>query len=93
MKVYFNEKGHIKNVVYDNITATSHISEKIEVYADFDTSAYTVTIDILRADGMRLGRYPMLPVVENDEVHHEYVFTKDDVAMPGPVQMTTRYEI
>lgn len=94
MKVFFDEKGRIKSKTYDaDIVATSHLSDKIEAYADFDVATYTVSITLKRADGLSLGPYPMLAISDNDAIHHEYKLTKEDTLVPGPLQITIRYEI
>ena len=94
MKIYFDTKGHIKAKTYDDtVVATSHLADKIEVYADFNVEPFIVSVTLKRADGITLGPYPMLPVVDGEAVHHEYKLTKDDTLVPGPLQITIRYEI
>jgi hypothetical protein len=93
LKVYFDERGHIKNIKYDDIVATSHNVVKVEAYADFDTSKFTVSISIKRADGIILGAYPMLAKVDGDKTYHEYLLTKEDTEISGAIQFTVRYEM
>lgn len=61
MRVYYDEKGNIKNLKYLRTVATSHNVDLIEIYCDFDISRYQANISFTRADGMTLGPYPLLP--------------------------------
>ncbi len=93
MKVYFDNHGRIKDIKYDDIVATSHNDIKIESYADFDTSKFTVSITIKRADGIILGAFPMLAKIDGLTTYHEYLLTKDDTEISGAIQFTVRYEM
>lgn len=93
MRVYFDDKGRIKEAITTPIYATEHKETTIEAYADFDTNGYDVSITLARADGVVLGPYPMVPALDGDMTYHAYRFTGDDTKVPGALKLTIRYEL
>lgn len=94
VRLYFDEAGRIKEVYRPPIFATSKKVDKIEAYTDFDNKDYLVSIAFRRSDGILLGSYPMNPKIDvNGKTYHEYELDYDDTRVPGPLQMTIRYEV
>ena len=93
VKLYYDNRARIKEVVRPPIFATSKKVDKIEAYTDFDSSNYEVSIAFKRADGIVLGAYPMKPILgEDDKVYHSYDLDYDDTRVHGALQLTIRYE-
>lgn len=94
MRVYYDEKGNIKNLKYLRTVATSHNVDLIEIYCDFDISRYQANISFTRADGMTLGPYPLLPKTdENGKTYHTYLLESRETEIAGALQCTPRFEI
>ena len=51
MRVYFDNKGRIREFYPQPIFATSDKVDKLEAYADFDITGFEPSLTIKRADG------------------------------------------
>lgn len=92
MRVYFDNKGRIREFYPQPIFATSDKVDKLEAYADFDITGFEPSLTIKRADGVVLGPFPMLPALdEQGRTYHYYVFSKIDVGVAGQIEMTIWY--
>lgn len=95
MRIYFGTSGLIRDIKHSPVTATSHKSESVDVYSDFDTTGDVVSITMRRADGTSLGPYEMAPVLTPEGAldHYTYLLTSDDTAIMGALEMTVRFTI
>lgn len=93
VKIYYDDKGRLKEINRPPIFATSKKVDRIEAYTDFDSKDYDVSISFKRSDGVMLGAYPMNPIPLYDgKVYHEYSLDELETKVPGPLQLTIRYE-
>jgi len=96
MKIYFGNNGLIRDIKHSPVNATSHKSETVDVYSDFDPTEYVVSVTLRRADGVTLGPYEMVPVVKPEDStidYYTYPLTSDDTAIMGALEITVRYTI
>jgi|LSQX01.1.fsa_nt_gb hypothetical protein len=94
MRVYYDDKGNIKDLKHLRAIASSHNVDLIEIYCDFDISRYQANISFTRADGMTLGPYPLLPKTdENGKTYHTYLLESRETEIAGALQCTPRFEI
>lgn len=93
VKIWYDEKGRIKEIKRPPIFATSKKVDRIEAYTDFDSKDYDVSISFKRSDGVMLGAYPMNPMpLDDGKVYHSYMLDKLETRVAGPLQLTIRYE-
>lgn len=93
IKLYYDNLGRIKDYVRPPIFATSKKVDKIEVYTDFDSQNYEVSIAFKRPDGILLGAYPMKPsIAEDNSIYHFYDLDSEETRIPGALQITVRFE-
>ena len=94
MRVYYDDKGNIKDLKHLKAIASSHNVDLIEIYCEFDTSFYNANISFTRPDGMTLGPYPLLPKTdENGKTYHTYLLESREIEIAGALQCTPRFEI
>ena len=94
MRVYYDDKGNIKDLKHLKAIASSHNVDLIEIYCEFDTSFYNANISFTRPDGMTLGPYPLLPKTdENGKTHHTYLLESRETEIVGSLQCTPRFEV
>lgn len=100
--IYFNEKGRLKGKHLDDMVATSHLANKIYLFADLDTeleTEYSVSLAFQRADGAIIGEIECLreaSLVLNPSANQEMpAFSlelgSDILAVCGPLKITARY--
>jgi len=95
LRVYFDNKGRIREFFPQPIFATSDKVDKIDAYID-EQKPYPVgfepSITFKRSDSVVLGPFPMLPALdEQGRTYHTYTFNKIDIAVAGPLQISIRY--
>lgn len=94
MKIYFNENGHITNLIRSAAVATSHLVDFIDCYASFDISQFIPNITIRRPDKVVFGPFNMDPVLNAEGAidFYRHALTSDETAVSGEIEITIRFE-